>query len=1039
MGPASDDSYLKGNSIRRYFVFVLLTAIVYTGYLWLRDQYYYGRVSNLVSHYKTQTAALSRHLDETRGALQIADESARLATAAKLRRNGKPWQALEQLAAFTPGDHVRDYYREAITCVFSPGCEHAGNLLLPKVAILGISPSKHLLLGRIEEPDGEPRGVGIVVFYTRDTSREPTRHRPTWRADAAKGESPPRAVFHPSKDRVAIYHAGRIHVWDPVTDVDVARADVGKLVGKLSYSSTGKFLILGDSVFDAQTLKKTGDLPGKIDRSLDDDRLLLRSDDSWIEYDLNDGRVIAADKFIPPPENLEPISSEQDGLVIPMRQPGAPDEGVILWHRRLGKVVGKIAAVPAWGKKGRLRPILISHDGKVAVFPDAGHINSVVVWDVERGREMRRLPGALTIRLADQSLVMMQNALSTNGRFLVLFQEAQEIGVEAWVKQKLPMLSVYELPTGQRIGGAGWPAGWSRDGTLLVAKVPNGVAADGVPPKLLADPHPAWKDLVSIWRIRGTPPTVEMGRPILFLSLASDGELTVNGSVFRLKIADQRYQLVPLQSTNADMVHRAGKDRRLFLKLAASGRGKSIEIGGAEGRKTTSLPFPDYSEPLGFKPRPADGIDAFGLSPSGKYLCLAYSLAGPKEPHDVLLEVWCLAASRPFRMIDPVLIEAGVLDNRRANRSFHYYETSHASKERFGRVAFSDDEREVILLGDNGNVVKLNIGTREADLNRNPGLDFARLAVPFSFGQRWLVAASSHLSIMSWDGRVNARMALEEMGEVRAACVSPCGRFAAVGTTNGDICLLRLDNLEVVVDWLGHDEAVSAIAFSEDGRYLVTGTPAGKLRLWDLQTAERELTLVGISLPWGSAPPWDASALQHARTKKLTGLYFADRLTAKELRRDLKTIADKRVRESITERIETYKEDPMEINNIAWSYVRLPGLSLDEYQRALDWSLRSNELSGFRNLAYLNTLGVAYYRMGQYDKAIELLTKTYRQQSHPADVAFLAMAHARSGNQKHARRLHGELLDLQKRAALDWEGIRFLRELEAVLEGKAVN
>jgi tetratricopeptide (TPR) repeat protein len=95
------------------------------------------------------------------------------------------------------------------------------------------------------------------------------------------------------------------------------------------------------------------------------------------------------------------------------------------------------------------------------------------------------------------------------------------------------------------------------------------------------------------------------------------------------------------------------------------------------------------------------------------------------------------------------------------------------------------------------------------------------------------------------------------------------------------------------------------------------------------------------------------------------------------------------------------------------------------------------------NGVYLNTLGVAQYRLGQYDQAIATLTrsdklnsKQFGGQSHPADVAFLAMAHHRLGHSDEARKLLERLRQLlqQDRWKNDAESQAFLREVESLIQ-----
>ena len=120
--------------------------------------------------------------------------------------------------------------------------------------------------------------------------------------------------------------------------------------------------------------------------------------------------------------------------------------------------------------------------------------------------------------------------------------------------------------------------------------------------------------------------------------------------------------------------------------------------------------------------------------------------------------------------------------------------------------------------------------------------------------------------------------------------------------------------------------------------------------------------------------------------------------------------------------------------------MKLPGGEMSGYRKALRYSEEACQLEP-KNGNYLNTLGVAYYRVGNYEKALEMLlrsdqiNKTQFQGSIPADLAFLAMTQQRLG---HAKEAQAELQRLRERMkdprwAKDAEAQGFLREAEALL------
>ncbi|MGD0039111.1 MAG: protein kinase [Isosphaeraceae bacterium] len=109
-------------------------------------------------------------------------------------------------------------------------------------------------------------------------------------------------------------------------------------------------------------------------------------------------------------------------------------------------------------------------------------------------------------------------------------------------------------------------------------------------------------------------------------------------------------------------------------------------------------------------------------------------------------------------------------------------------------------------------------------------------------------------------------------------------------------------------------------------------------------------------------------------------------------------------------------------NNRAWELAASPESILDP-QRALVLARRAIELSPGQAM-YLNTLGVAQYRSGQYAEAITTLERSLAAgagQSDAYNLFFLAMAHHRLGHADQAR------------ACFD-RAVRWLRAQKSLLE-----
>src|SRR5207253_4686961 len=111
---------------------------------------------------------------------------------------------------------------------------------------------------------------------------------------------------------------------------------------------------------------------------------------------------------------------------------------------------------------------------------------------------------------------------------------------------------------------------------------------------------------------------------------------------------------------------------------------------------------------------------------------------------------------------------------------------------------------------------------------------------------------------------------------------------------------------------------------------------------------------------------------------------------SEEVRQEALTLAE-RLRE---------EEDPQLLNNASWAVVAKPGADATAYHLALLQAEEACRLAPGDSY-FLNTLGVAQYRLGQYERAVDTLSRstklsaTQEVGSLPADMAFLAMAHWR--------------------------------------------
>jgi serine/threonine protein kinase/WD40 repeat protein/tetratricopeptide (TPR) repeat protein len=131
-------------------------------------------------------------------------------------------------------------------------------------------------------------------------------------------------------------------------------------------------------------------------------------------------------------------------------------------------------------------------------------------------------------------------------------------------------------------------------------------------------------------------------------------------------------------------------------------------------------------------------------------------------------------------------------------------------------------------------------------------------------------------------------------------------------------------------------------------------------------------------------------------------------------------------------------------NTLAWFYVTGPD-ELRDPNKAILLAKKAVELKPAEWM-YLNTLGVVYYRLGQYPQAVITLERSLREskgQFGACDLFFLAMSHARLGDAAHAKDCYDRAVkwvqERQGKLPPQWaaELTAFRAEAEALLKKDA--
>jgi WD40 repeat protein/serine/threonine protein kinase len=435
-------------------------------------------------------------------------------------------------------------------------------------------------------------------------------------------------------------------------------------------------------------------------------------------------------------------------------------------------------------------------------------------------------------------------------------------------------------------------------------------------------------------------------------------------------------------------------------------------------------------------------VNSVAFSPDGSQLASA--------GQDYTVKVWDVANGRVLRTLE-------------------------GHKDEVYSVAFSAD-RTRLASASRDNTVKLWDAGSGQQLLSLEGHTRPVRSVTFSRDGQRLASASFDGTVKVWDA-ASGRLLVSlkgHTGPVECVAFSPDGmRLASAGDQT--VKVWDAANGQALCTLKGHHGQVWCVAFSPDGMRLAAAGQDPALQLWDARPltaelrAEREaLDLLEFLFSKGLVTTQVVENLRGNRAitelvrnkalalvedyAKGVILQQASRLVypllaeplfkrdVVELVRKHNTLSDT-VRAQALALVEAWRNSNF-LNIASWRVVARPEQDEAGFRRALLLAEEAHRLDP-EDPDVLNTLGIAQYRAGAYQQAVETLTYCGQVRItafEASDLAFLAMGHYQLGHFEKAQDYLKLLRETMKKPPSDLmfvgESESFLREAEKLLQSR---
>ncbi|MEO1617551.1 MAG: WD40 repeat domain-containing protein, partial [Planctomycetota bacterium] len=320
-------------------------------------------------------------------------------------------------------------------------------------------------------------------------------------------------------------------------------------------------------------------------------------------------------------------------------------------------------------------------------------------------------------------------------------------------------------------------------------------------------------------------------------------------------------------------------------------------------------------------------------------------------------------------------------------------------------ISVSPDQRQIAFGGSDRSATILDAITLEA-VGQLTGHQQGLASVRFSADGRYLVTASDDQSVKVWDAKnYELLQTLEGHHQpVWRAVFSPTdSRLIASSSADGSVLLWDWQKASIKTTFDGHASQVAGLAFTPDGKCLLSASDDGTVIVWDIE--------LGMDLFVFEEQP--SSAIIHASFSKDGQSLVTTGMGITTLRHARSVFRTPYLRRDATEEM------------LRWEYRVVADEIDDEEILKIE---RLAEKASRHNPSYLSlrNFGIAQSRLDKHPQAIETLLEAKRIQRvvygggdvRPFTEGFLAVSLLKNDEPERAREMKAEFESL----AQEWQG-----------------